>query len=266
MPDEILIRPHGNLLKLLEYYALACIGELPAEREAALRQGIDRTYRSGQDWKLTLQGVLKLNPAADEVLRQRWRAEQKRASRSGATLDPGAFVRGLLEEIFPKQTVPKPVALPKYRQAAPVVLKTIGYWQENRGTLMLCPQPQSLVRPDWHLAERERILGYLRGGFAYLAFGGWSTCRFRCAAGEYNGSRELTDGEWSWPEGLAHYVECHSLMLPEEFVETMRTNQWHVPDVADLVPPGMWQDDHFRFWLDWVATHRGRQGFSPAQS
>jgi len=123
----------------------------------------------------------------------------------------------------------------------------------------LCPQPQSLVRPDWHLAERERILDYLRGGFAYVAFGGWSTCRFRCATGEYNGSRELTDSEWSWPEGLAHYVECHNLMLPEEFVETMRTNQWRVPDVADLVPPAMWKSD-YRFWLEWVATHR-RQGF-----
>jgi hypothetical protein len=54
MTGEILIRPHGPLLKLLEYYALACIGELPTEREAALRQRIEQTYRSGQDWKLTI--------------------------------------------------------------------------------------------------------------------------------------------------------------------------------------------------------------------
>jgi hypothetical protein len=230
MPDAIRIRPP---LKLLEYYALACIGELPVERETALRQGVERTYRSGQDWKPTLQGVLKLNPAGEEILRQRWQAEQRRAGRSGATLDPEAFVRGLLEEIFPEQTIPEPVELPKNRRAAPVVLKTIGYWQENRGVLMLCPQPQSLVRSDWHVAERERILGYLRGGFAYLAFGGWSTCRFCCAS---NGCCELTDGEWSWPEGLAHYVEFHNLMLPEQLVETMRTNQWRVPDVADVAP------------------------------
>jgi hypothetical protein len=262
MPDEIRIRPHGNLLKLLEYYALACIDELPAAREAALRQGVERTYRSGQDWKLTLQGVLKLNPTGQEVLRQRWQAAQERASQSGATLDPEAFVRGLLEEIFPEQTIPKPVELPKYRQTAPVVLKTIGYWQENHGVLRLCPQPQSLVCPDWHLAERELILGYLRGGFAYEAFGGWSTCRFRCAAGEHNGSLELTDGEWSWPEGLAHYVEFHNLTLPEEFVETMRTNQWRVPDVAD-VAPWTWKSD-LRFWLEWVATH-GRKAFRPRE-
>ena len=69
----------------------------------------------------------------------------------------------------------------------------------------------------------------------------------------------MTDGEWAWPEGLAHYVECHNLMLPEQLVESMRANQWRVPDVADLVPPAMWKTD-LRFWLEWVATHR-QHGF-----
>lgn len=32
-----------------------------------------------------------------------------------------------------------------------------------------------------------------------------------------------------WPEGLAHYVECHSVRLPDEFIETMRSHSWHVP-------------------------------------
>jgi hypothetical protein len=252
------------MLKLLEYYALACIGELPTERETALRQRIQQTYRSGQDWKLTLQGVLKLNPAGGEMLRQRWQAEQERARPSGTTLDPEGFVRSLLEEVFPEEACPKRVPVPEYRQAGPIVLKAIGFWQDNAGIFKLCPQPQSLARPDWHLAEREHILGYLRGGFAFLSYGGWSTCRFGCVAGEYNGCNELTDGEWAWPEGLAHYVECHNLMLPEELVERMRANQWRVPGVADLVPPAMWKTD-LRFWLNWVATHH-QQGFSPAQA
>jgi len=249
----------SNLLKLLEYYALACIGQLPAQQEARLMQGVERTYGGGQDWKLTLSRVLKLDPAGEEVLRRRWQAEQERASQSGATLDPGAFVRSLLEEIFPEQARAKPLVIPKYRQAAPVVLKAIGFWRDNNGIFKLCPSPQSLVRAGWHLAERERILDYLRSGFAFLSYGGWSTCRFGCAAGQSNGCCDFTDGEWAWPEGLAHYVQCHDVMLPEEFVETMWANNWCVPDVADLVPPGMWRDD-LRFWLEWVATHR-RQGF-----
>ena len=31
----------------------------------------------------------------------------------------------------------------------------------------------------------------------------------------------MSDGVWQWPEGLVHYVECHSLRLPDEFVATM---------------------------------------------
>jgi len=204
---------------------------------------------------------LKLDPAGEGVLRQRWQAEQERASQSGATLDPEAFVRSLLEEIFPEQFRPKTLVLPKYRQAGPVVLKAIGFWRDDTGVFAECPRPQWLVRAGWRVAERERISGYIRGSFAYVTFCGWSTCRFGCAAGERNGCSQLTDGEWMWPEGLAHYVECHNVMLPEEFVESMRTNQWRVPDVADLVPPGMWKDD-FGFWLEWVARHQQR-GFWP---
>ena len=149
--------------------------------------------------------------------------------------------------------------LPKYRQTGPVVLKAIGFWRDNCGIFVNLPKPHWLVRRDWHAAEREQILTYLRSGFACAMFGGWSTCRFGCVAGEYNGCSDFTDGEWLWPEGLAHYVECHNVILPEEFLATMRANHWQVPDVADLVPPAMWKGN-YSFWLKWVATH-ARQGF-----
>ena len=37
-----------------------------------------------------------------------------------------------------------------------------------------------------------------------------------------NGSLELTDGTYVWPEGLAHYVEQHGVKLPGEFLEHAR--------------------------------------------
>jgi hypothetical protein len=43
------------------------------------------------------------------------------------------------------------------------------------------------------------------------------------------GSSSCDDGEWTWPEGLAHYVERHSVLLPDEFVATMRENGWRIP-------------------------------------
>jgi hypothetical protein len=32
-----------------------------------------------------------------------------------------------------------------------------------------------------------------------------------------------------WPEGLAHYVEVHSVRLPDEFIDHMRSQGWRVP-------------------------------------
>lgn len=43
------------------------------------------------------------------------------------------------------------------------------------------------------------------------------------------GRADLSDGEWVWPTGLAHYVERHSICLPESFLKTMMSNAWTIP-------------------------------------
>ena len=43
------------------------------------------------------------------------------------------------------------------------------------------------------------------------------------------GDSDLYDGEWIWPTGLAHYVEFHTVRLPEEFIKTMARNSWRRP-------------------------------------
>src|SRR5436305_9788531 len=94
-------------------------------------------------------------------------------------------------------------------------LKKVGYWKsaDNRRY----PKPQWLVRPGWHAGESDQIVGYLRAGNPCLSWFGASHCRFRVCR-QANGSSDFTDGEWIWPEGLAHYLEKHSVILPEEFV------------------------------------------------
>jgi hypothetical protein len=240
---------------------LGCIGQLPSDRESKLQQRVQQTYGGGPDWKVTLRDTLRLDPAAETVLRRRWQNEQERARQSGVTPDAEVFVRGLLEELFPERVRPQRLVLPKYRQAGPIVLKAIGFWRNEHGIFVDFPKPQWLVRRDWRIAEREQILAYLGSGFACAMCCGWSTCRFGCAEGEHNGCSDFTDGEWMWPEGLGHYVRCHDVILPEEFVETMRRNDWHVPDVADLVPPSMWKSD-YRFWLEWIASHQRKSFWS----
>ena len=140
--------------------------------------------------------------------------------------------------------------------------KAIGFWYLDSGIFVRCLKPQSLVRAGAHAQDLPRIVNYLRSGHDATRwesapgkihsskYGGWSTCRFGCKEGEYNGTGDFTDGEWMWPEGLAHYVESHSVILPEEFVNTMQSNDWQVPPEKLYSLP---RKPDFTFWLDWSA-------------
>lgn len=150
-------------------------------------------------------------------------------------------------------------------------LKTIGYWRG--GGQWKFPRPQWFVRPGWREDDRDRILSYLRNAPCYAASFGYSWCRFRTCDVPYEqmGSSDRTDGEWVWPAGLAHYVEEHEVMLPDEFVQTMIRNDWTVPSSAeearsrptpaDLNLKGDMFD--FNFWLAWSRRHARRPWFWP---
>jgi len=59
------------------------------------------------------------------------------------------------------------------------------------------------------------------------------------------GSCDLTDGTWVSPEGLWHYVDVHSVRLPDEFVEHAAASDFKVlHSTFDL-------DHDISFWLDW---------------
>jgi hypothetical protein len=100
------------------------------------------------------------------------------------------------------------------------------------------------------------ILAYLRGGQEWIRFNGWSYCRFACGIDPSAlGDRDLTDGVWVWPEGLAHYVETHCVRLPDEFMNHMRSQGWRVP----AEPITRWVDRaasdrsqvDMTLWIEW---------------
>jgi hypothetical protein len=123
------------------------------------------------------------------------------------------------------------------------------------------------VQRSWHAGELERIIDYLRAGrdFADIcdwACKGWSTCRFRgCREGEKNGSANFTDGEWYWPEGLAHYIQRHSVILPEQLIEKMCTNNWQVPAVGGDASLACRTVD-YSFWIAWGREQQLRRWYS----
>ena len=77
------------------------------------------------------------------------------------------------------------------------------------------PDATMFVDPNWREDERRRVGEYLQRGTRVNVARGLSLCRF-CE--RRNGSAELTDRVYIWPEGLAHYVSQHDVRLPEEFV------------------------------------------------
>lgn len=119
-------------------------------------------------------------------------------------------------------------------------LKLIGYWNDRLqdGSLLgdgsfseryaLYPSPLDLISPGWLGSEKSSLISYLRSGAIYTMYLGKSTCRFLCK-NQKVGSNELTDGAWVWPEGLAHYMDVHDVLLPSEFVDNARNNGFQIP-------------------------------------
>jgi hypothetical protein len=103
----------------------------------------------------------------------------------------------------------------------PLIL--IGYWSGPQ-TSAGWPDVHDFVDEAWDEQERQDVGSYLKHGLVARAFMGYSRCRF-CE--ENNGSLELTDGVYLWPQGLAHYVLEHGVRLPDVFVR-------HVDHQADL--------------------------------
>jgi hypothetical protein len=93
-------------------------------------------------------------------------------------------------------------------------LRLIGYWVGPMAPGW--PDPRAFVDETWDAGDRDVVIEYLSSGFTVRAFGGVSTCRF---CGRDNGAIEVSDGTWTWPEGLAHYLAEHGVRLPEEFVQ-----------------------------------------------
>lgn len=122
------------------------------------------------------------------------------------------------------------------RPSKPLRLKLIGYWHADseldEGAQW--PRPDDFIDESWERYEREDVARYLEHGFFYRCSMGNSHCRI---CGVSNGSLELTDGTYYWPEGLAHYVDAHNVRLPEEFLEHVRARQ---NELITALPDGSW--------------------------
>jgi hypothetical protein len=146
----------------------------------------------------------------------------------------------------------------------PSIPKGVGYWGAGDGSGKIAlPRPQMLVRPGWHVHDRDRIVTYLQNGAVCAGWAGLAHCRFP-ECDRSLGSCDLTNGECLWLQGLEHYIVAHAVCLPEALVETMQTNGWQIPPALDgngilstLEETGHLPFGDLSYWLHWASKFVG---------
>ena len=108
-----------------------------------------------------------------------------------------------------------------------LLLQRLGYWHGPYTPEW--PDVRRFVDAEWDEDERAEVWSHLRAGFTARAYLGRSDCRI---CGEAVGSLEVSDGTYIWPEGLAHYVREHSVRLPVEFVEHVRSRRRELEEAS----------------------------------
>lgn len=157
-----------------------------------------------------------------------------------------------------------------------IVLYMVGYWSDTLDSPSWI-HPARLISPEWEVADRERIVSYLRGGMEHMSCLGFATCRFPDGPhGREMGCRDLTDGFWVWPEGLWIYVSRYHVRLPDEFIAHIRAVDFdptppeeklaaagymarqNDPRLAGRTLPRIEVTRSQRFWNAWTDKERRR--------
>ena len=85
-------------------------------------------------------------------------------------------------------------------------MKRIGYWrQTEKDFIGNLPWPKEGRLP---METKKLLTEYLMKGKQHSVWKGYSRCRI---CGKMNGTACLTDGEFIYPDGYAHYILEHNI-------------------------------------------------------
>jgi len=127
----------------------------------------------------------------------------------------------------------------------------IGYWTGGEDDGL--PHPKDFVSEAPAIEAERQLADLLDDGIPYVYFMGLSPCRI---CGQDNGSAELTDGRWSWPEGLSHYVRVHHVQLPPAITRRIRprpsveAGRWLIPSMI------AGRERSTDLWIDTLLAYR----------
>lgn len=106
-------------------------------------------------------------------------------------------------------------------------VKTVGYYKEMPyGKNSAYSIRDFINKGDKHLVSS--ICRYLDSGIPFVVSPGCVYDIIHPEKGISGSGSTYTDGSWFWPDDLSYYVKNYNLKLPDEFIETMRNNNWEV--------------------------------------
>ena len=116
-----------------------------------------------------------------------------------------------------------------YQELQVLEILKIGYWSaENE--YQDYPSARDFIGEHTYPGQ-QKIIEYLQQGSPMpWITPGVSECRI---CGFSNRSRDLSDGKYMWPEGLAHYLQEHNLRLPQEFEDHVASD-WEAIETTHL--------------------------------
>ncbi len=107
-------------------------------------------------------------------------------------------------------------------------LKTVGYYKEMTQGKSTDPSIHQFVnKGDKHVIEK--ICAYLNDGTTVIVCPGVTRDIIDETAGSAGTGSACTDGVWLWPDDLCYYVRKYNISIPEDFLETMKRNNWDNP-------------------------------------
>ena len=110
-----------------------------------------------------------------------------------------------------------------------------GYWSGRSTPKGQLPSLSAWIDPSWTADDKAKIVLYLRDATCILAgAGGMMKCPL-CDE-RYPKMAVMSDGEYFWPISLAHFVESHSVRLPDTILAHIRSAQWCPPKIVDVDP------------------------------
>jgi hypothetical protein len=106
-------------------------------------------------------------------------------------------------------------------------LKTVGYYKEMPQGRETDPTIFDYIN-NKSLDNIDKICEYLDQGVTFITSPGTVEDVICPENGVIGTSNALTDGVWLWPEALSYYVKKYALILPDDFIETMKAHNWKV--------------------------------------